>query len=98
MDKLHIEETEHPHIVKVKEICGGNSVIKGTRMTVWCLIGYFKLGMNIKEILEGFPFLTLSQIYDALSYYYDHKDEVEEQIKIHNDIEHWMKVCPPGTY
>ena len=30
-----------------------------------------------KELVKEFPHLSLSAIYDALSYYYDHTDEIE---------------------
>jgi hypothetical protein len=33
------------------------------------------------EILAAYPDLTLSQIYDALSYYYDHKEEMDKEWK-----------------
>jgi hypothetical protein len=36
---------------------------------------------NQWEILKGFPTITAAQLYDALSYYYDHKDEIEEFIE-----------------
>lgn len=31
-------------------------------------------GMTPEELVSEFPHLTLAQVYDALSYYYDHKD------------------------
>ncbi|MCI0691220.1 hypothetical protein L0337_04330 [candidate division KSB1 bacterium] len=37
--------------------------------------------MDAWDILRGFPTITAAQFYDALSYYYDHKDEIEEFIE-----------------
>ncbi|MDR4497506.1 MAG: hypothetical protein MRK02_06225 [Candidatus Scalindua sp.] len=35
---------------------------------------------------KEFPHLNLSQIYDALSYYYDHKDESDKDIESGSEI------------
>jgi len=46
--------------------------------------------MSIEEIMEGLPHLSAAQIYDALSYYHDHQDEIERDIqeaKIQNVME-----------
>jgi hypothetical protein len=42
--------------------------------------------------------LTHAQVYDALSYYYDHKDGIDEDIARNDDVEYWMKQAPPGQY
>ena len=80
-------KTEHPHIVKDKDIVGGSPVIKGTRVPIRAIVGYYTIGLSVEEILEGFPRLTPAQIYDALSYYHDHKDEIDQEIE-ENKIEH----------
>jgi len=74
--------TEHPHITKILGASGiWQAVIKGTYIRVWALVGCHKRGMDEWEILKGFPTITAAQLYDALSYYYDHKDEIEEFIE-----------------
>ncbi|MFQ6120874.1 MAG: DUF433 domain-containing protein [Methanosarcinales archaeon] len=85
MPKEKIIKTEHPHIVKVEGVCGGSPVIKGTRTPVRSIVGYIKLGYSVEDILEGLPFLNPAQIYDALSYYYDHKDQIEEDIETNTE-------------
>ena len=67
----------HPYITQRKNICGGRSVIAGTRIPVWSLIKWYKTGMAVEDILREFPQLTPAQIHDAFSYYYDNMDEVE---------------------
>jgi uncharacterized protein (DUF433 family) len=79
--------TEHPHIVKVDGICGGEPVIEGTRVSVKAIIEYYKLGMGPEEILDELPHLSPAQVFDALSYYHDHQEEIEKAIQenmIHN--------------
>ncbi|MEK6656616.1 MAG: DUF433 domain-containing protein [Nitrospirota bacterium] len=70
----------HPYISRKKGVCGGRSIIEGTRISVWSLISWYKTGMSIEEILKGFSHLTPAQVYDAFSYYYDNQEEIEKDI------------------
>ena len=51
-----------------------------TRIPVQTIVGYYKLGMSVEEILAGLPHLTAAQVFDALSYYHDHQAEIEADI------------------
>lgn len=73
--------TEHQHIERVEGVQGGRPVVKGTRTPVKTIVGYYKLGLSVEEILEGLPHLTPAQVYDALSYYHDHQEEIERDIR-----------------
>ncbi|MBI5664775.1 MAG: DUF433 domain-containing protein [Nitrospirae bacterium] len=75
-----IVATEHPYIVRDNEILSGEPVIKGTRTPVRAVVEWWKFGASPEEVLENLPHLTLSQIFDALSYYADHRDEIEKYI------------------
>lgn len=75
-----IVATEHPYIIRDNEILGGEPVIKGTRTPVRAIVEWWKFGASPEEIMENLPHLTLSQIFDALSYYADHRDEIEKYI------------------
>ncbi|MEK7730165.1 MAG: DUF433 domain-containing protein [candidate division KSB1 bacterium] len=77
-----IQSTEHPHIVKILGPSGiWQAAIKGTFIRVWALVGCYKRGMDEWETLQGFPTITAAQLHDALSYYNDHKDEIEAFIQ-----------------
>jgi uncharacterized protein (DUF433 family) len=39
-----------------------------------------KQGLSPEELVREFRHLTLAQIYDALSYYYDHREEIEREL------------------
>lgn len=73
--------TEHPHITQTPGVCGGRPVVGGTRIPVKVLVGYYRMNYQVTEILAGFPDLTPAQLYDALSYYYDHQAEIDADIK-----------------
>jgi len=73
-------ETFHPHITRIPDVCGGRPIVRGTRIPVQSIVGYYKLGMSVDEILSGLPHLTPAQVFDALSYYHDHQAEIEDDI------------------
>lgn len=92
--------TEYRYITRVPEICGGKPIIKGTRTPVKTIVGYYRLGQSVEEILEGLPQLSPAQVYEALSYYHDHASEIEhdiEESRVENLIERYgLKVMPDG--
>ena len=75
-----VAEASHPYITRTPEICGGRPIVRGTRIPVQTIVGYYKLGMDVDEILAGLPHLTAAQVFDALSYYQDHQAEIEADI------------------
>ena len=72
-----IERTDHPHIVMVQGVASGEPIILGTRIMVRTIVEQYQLGSSIEEILWDFPHLTSAQIHDALSYYHDHKQDMD---------------------
>ncbi len=73
-------EVIHPYITSDKEIGGGRPIISGTRTRVSNIVAYYKLGISPDELAREFSHLTLSQIHDALSYYYEHQEEIDREI------------------
>jgi len=72
----------HPYIVINPETKKGAPVITGTRTKVMDIAIRYEFGrMTPDEIIEQFPHLTLAQIHDALSYYYEHKSELDKAYK-----------------
>ena len=71
-------QTEHPHIVKIKGVCGGRPIIKGTRTPVQAIVESYRLGMETNEILTELPHINEAQLHDALSYFHDHKDDYHQ--------------------
>lgn len=74
-------QTEHPYIVKVSGILSGEPVIKGTRTPVRAIVELWRLGYALEEIPRALPHLTMAAVFDALSYYQDHMDEVNAAIE-----------------
>jgi uncharacterized protein (DUF433 family) len=58
---------------------GGRPCIAGTRVRVMDIVSARKAGVPEEELPEYFSSrtLTLSEIHAALTYYYDHQDEID---------------------
>jgi len=76
------ENTNHPFIVRNKDICGGSPIIEGTRTRVIDIaIEYEMLGHSPDEIISSHPYLNLPQVHDALSFYYENRKEIDQKIE-----------------
>jgi uncharacterized protein (DUF433 family) len=77
--------TEHAYIVRDPAILYGEPIVKGSRTPVRAIVENWRLGLSPEEIVVHLPHLTLAQVFDALSYYSDHQDEIEAYI-VNNKI------------
>ena len=84
------ERSGHPYVGRVEGVCGGEPIILGTRISVARIVQLLRAYGSVDEILESMPHLTMAQVYDALSYYHDHEEEIEhlmERGKLENVLE-----------
>jgi uncharacterized protein (DUF433 family) len=62
--------------------CNGSPVIKGIRVcTVDVVIECEHLNHAPDDIITAHPYLKLEQIHDALSYYYENREQLDKKIK-----------------
>jgi uncharacterized protein (DUF433 family) len=79
---MSIKQIKHPYIIKDREIRGGDAIIAGAGVRVIDIaVKYEIMGMMPEDIMVALPHITLSQIHDALSYYYEHKSELDWEWK-----------------
>jgi uncharacterized protein (DUF433 family) len=81
----------YPHITTSPRIAGGAPIIKGTRIAVRAIAGYYQLGMTVDEILQSLPHLTQSQAHAALAFYFDHQEEIDQDLRRNSDVNYWRK-------
>ncbi len=75
-------KTAHPYIARDERISRGSPVIRGTRVRVLDIVlEYEYLGRSPDEIVAAHPQLDLAQVHDALSYYYEHREELDAEIR-----------------
>jgi uncharacterized protein (DUF433 family) len=67
----------YPHIEITSD---GHARIRDTGFKVRILAEEYLSGVTPSELREWHPQLTLSQIHAALSYYYDHQQEFNDEI------------------
>ena len=69
-----------PHIAISQDVAGGKPRIAGHRITVQhIVIWHERMGLSADEIASNHG-LSLAEIYAALTYYYDHRQEIDEAI------------------
>jgi uncharacterized protein (DUF433 family) len=74
-------KTEHPHIVVIEKESGPTAVVRGTRTAVWLIVRQLRAGDTPETIAEALPQLTEAAVYDAISYYHDHRTELDPIIE-----------------
>lgn len=68
---------DYRNIEQDPDRCGGQPVIGGTRVRVAIILGCYRQGMGIEEIVQQYPSLRPADVHDALAYAYDHLGEIE---------------------
>lgn len=68
-------KTGHPHIVRIAGVCGGEPIIDGLRVAVRHVVILHQRGEAIVDIAEALG-ITEAQVFHALSYFFDHRDEI----------------------
>jgi len=73
-----LTDTRYEHIVLDDQ---GRPLIAGTTMKVIELVvEYLAHGWSPDELKYQHPYLTLGQVYSALAYYADHREELDREI------------------
>jgi uncharacterized protein (DUF433 family) len=60
--------------------CGGQPVVVGTRIRVATVLGCYRQGMSVEEIVQQYANLKPADVHDALAYAYDHLEEIEADL------------------
>jgi uncharacterized protein (DUF433 family) len=69
------------HIVQSKDVRGNKPRLADTRITVSDVVmWHFRLGYSLEEVAVKFD-LSLASVYAAISYYYDHKSDIDTEIE-----------------
>ena len=50
---------------------------------------------SAEEIARQYSYLTLAEIHTALTYFFDHREEIEDELVVeYRDVEEWKKAHP----
>lgn len=64
-------------IVKTPGVLGGRPRIRGHRIAVHRIAGWWQLGLSIEEIAEKHPSLGPAEIHAALAFYHLHRAQID---------------------
>ncbi len=70
---------EYRYITKKEK--SGEPIIKGTNTSVRTIVETWRRGVAPEEIPVGLPHLRLAEVFEALSYYSDNQEEINEFIE-----------------
>jgi uncharacterized protein (DUF433 family) len=68
------------YIVRDPAVRSGNACLEDTRIGVHDVIGLLLNGETVDTVARCFPGVTKAQAYECLSYYEDHRDEIDQLI------------------
>lgn len=92
-----MQSTEIQHITKTPGICGGKACIAGHRIRVMDIVVLHEMrGYSAHEIVDMYPGITLADVHAALTYYFDHRQEIEEDFRQEDKWEQWVKANIPS--
>jgi uncharacterized protein (DUF433 family) len=69
------------HIELRSGVRGERAFIAGHRVRVQDVVLWNEEGLSADEIVTRVPSITLADVHAALVYYYDHREEVDQQIR-----------------
>ncbi len=83
-------------VSKTPGVCGGKACIAGHRIRVMdIVIRYEHMGMSADEIVADLPTISLSDVHSAMAYYYDHIEEIREEMEHEQEFgDAFMKKYP----
>ena len=70
-----------PGIEKIPGVAGGDACIVRTRISVWALDNYRRLGLSEAQILANYPSLRAADLVNAWAYAEAHKKEIDKAIQ-----------------
>jgi uncharacterized protein (DUF433 family) len=74
-----------PGIETVPDICGGDPCVVRTRIPVWLLEKWRRLGVSNDQLLAMYPTLRHDDLLNAWVYVATHTREIDEQIRLQED-------------
>ena len=75
-----------PGIEKTPNVCGGSACVIRTRIPVWTLVSFKKLGINDLTLLSSYPTLRQQDLNNAWAYYKAKKNEIDTDIQENNEL------------
>ncbi|MBI4606926.1 MAG: DUF433 domain-containing protein [Planctomycetes bacterium] len=76
---------DFPGVESTPGVCGGDPCIVRTRIPIWLLESYRRLGVSESELLRCYPTLRAEDLATAWAFVRAHQAEIERQISEHQE-------------
>ena len=91
-------ETQTARITRTPGVCGGKAGIAGHRIRVLDIVHWYEgQGKTPDEIVDMFPTITLSDVHSVLAYYYDHPQEIRDEVRREREIHEEFRRQPESV-
>ena len=70
-----------PNIVRIPGVCGGDPVVRDTRVPVWVIAAKQQTYGSLDAIQRAYPHIPRERLQEALDYYAAHQDAIDEAIR-----------------
>lgn len=85
------------HIEVIPGMCGGKPRITGHRIRVQdVVLWHQRAGMSPDEIVSAYPTISLADVYAALTYYHDHRAEIDADIRVCDQFDAELQTQGPS--
>jgi uncharacterized protein (DUF433 family) len=82
-----MSKSTEDRITRSPGVCGGKACIAGHRVRVLDVVVWHEhQGMTPDEIVSHIPTLTLADVHAALAYYFDHIDEIQQEMRAEREF------------
>lgn len=89
--------TPSSHIESTPDVCGGKPRIAGTRIRVQdVVVWHERMGLSADEIASRYLQLTLADVYAALAFYHDHREQIDAEMAAGQELVEEMRRLHPS--
>ncbi len=91
-------EVTYPHVIKYPDQPARLERYPRTRVAM-IVADYLGRGWSAEEIARQYPYLAMSEIHAALTYYFDHREEIEDELLSESrQVENWKQMHPTPAF
>ena len=92
-----MSKSTEDRITRSPEVCGGKACIAGHRVRVLDVVVWHEhQGMTPDEIVSHIPTITLADVHAALAYYFDHIDEIQQEMRAEREFSEEFRRSNPS--
>jgi uncharacterized protein (DUF433 family) len=85
-------------ISRTAGVCGGKACIATHRVRVLDIVEWHEhQGMSPDEIVSNIPTISLADVHAALAYYFDHVEEIQQEMRAERAHAEEFRRTPPSV-